>query len=91
MLLELRLISKERHPCQDLGEGPFRVFEEQKGVRGGWGVIREADEVERQVGPNVARDCRPGLEFRFCFCSSESCGLIYAYKVTLGAVKTQWY
>lgn len=75
MLLELRLISKERHPWQGLGKGPFRVFEEQKGVQG---VISEADEVERQAGPDVASHCQPRLEFGFCSCSSEVCGLIYA-------------
>jgi len=75
MLLELRLISKERHPWQGLGKEPFRVFEERKGVQG---VISEADEVERQAGLDVASNCQPRLEFGFCSRSSEGCGLIYA-------------
>lgn len=91
MLPDLRQIGKERHPCQGLGKEAFRIFELQKGVQCGWGVVSEADGVKRRGGgADVTRDCQPRLELGFCSCSSESCGSIYA-SITLGAVKTQPY
>lgn len=61
-----------------------------KGVQGGWSIISEAGEVERQAGPDAARDCQLPLEFGLCSCFSENCGLIYTL-ITSGAVKTQPY
>lgn len=50
MLPDLRQIGKERHPCQGLGKEAFRIFELQKGVQCGWGVVSEADGVKRRGG-----------------------------------------
>lgn len=53
------------------------MFAEQKGVQGSWSIISEAREVERQAGADVAKGCQSLVEFEFCSCSSENCGLIY--------------